>query len=67
MLSPKKFHGSAKLSESSEPRESLAENGVSPSSITLEGKETDFMDWVCNCTDRDDSVIQAQKELGTEQ
>ena len=48
MLSPKKFPRSAELSESSELSESLAENGVSPLSITLEGEETDFMDWVHN-------------------
>jgi len=59
MLSPKKFHRSAKPNELSELSESLAANGVSPSSITLEGEEANFLDWVHNCTDKDDSVIQA--------
>jgi len=49
-LLAKKFHGSVKLSELSKPSESLAANGDGPSSITLEGKETDFLDWVHNCT-----------------
>jgi len=65
VLSPKRFHGTAELKESSEPSKSLAANGVGPSSITLEGKETDFLDWVCNCTDQDDLVIPVLKELGT--
>jgi len=57
MLSPEKFYGSAEPNKSSELNESsklskaLAANGVSPSSITLEGKETDFLDQVHNCTD----------------
>jgi len=53
------------LNKSSELSESLAANGVSPSSIMLEGKETNFLDWVCNCIDQDNSVIWALKELGT--
>ena len=57
VLSPNKFHGSTELNEFSELSESLAANGVGPLRITLEGKETDFLDWVCNCTDWDDSVI----------
>ena len=71
VLSPKWFHGSAepnkssKLKKSFKPSEFLTVNGVSPSSLTLEGKETDFLDWVCNCT-CDTSVIQVLKELGTE-
>jgi len=66
MLLAKKFHRSAKLKELSESSKSLAENGVGPSSVTLEKKETDFLDWVCNCTDQDDSVIWVLKELGNE-
>jgi len=57
MLLLEKFHGSAELSKSSELRESLAANEVGPSGITLEGKETDFLDQVHNCTDQDDSVV----------
>src|SRR5882724_3259841 len=61
MLLPERFH------ESSELREYLAANRVCPSSITLEGKETDFMNWVHNCTNWDDLIVQVLKELGTEQ
>jgi len=63
---PEKFHGSAKPNESSELSKSLAANRVSPSSITMEGKETAFLYWVCNCTDQYDLVIQVLKELGIE-
>ena len=60
-------HGvTAKPNESSKLSKSLAANGVSPSSITLEGDETDFLDQVCSCTDQDNLVVQALKELGTE-
>src|SRR5882724_9308263 len=47
MLLPEKFHGSAELNESSELSKSPAASRVSPSSVTLEGEETDFLDWVC--------------------
>jgi len=66
MLLPEQFYPLAKLSKSSKSSKSLAANRVSPSSITLQGKETDFLDWVHNCTDQDDSVIWLLKELGTE-
>jgi len=41
----------------------MAANRDGPLGITLEGKETDFLDWVHNCTNWYDWVIQALKEL----
>jgi len=51
MLSAENFHRLAKPSKLAEPCESLAANGNGPFGVTLEGKETDFLDWVHNCTD----------------
>ena len=59
MLPAEKFHRLSELSKY------LAANGDSPSSVTLEGEETDFLDQACNCTDLDDSVVWVLKELGT--
>jgi len=53
----KRFHRSAKPRKSAKPSKSvkpseyLAVNGDGLSGITLEGEETDFLDWVHNFTD----------------
>src|SRR5882672_3266902 len=60
MLPAKRFD------KSSEPNESIAVTGDDPTRVTLEGEEGGFLERVCNCTDRDDSVVRALKELGTE-
>src|SRR5882672_11094527 len=52
--------------KSSEPNESVAMTGDDPTHVTLEGKEARFLECVRNCADRDDSVVRALKELGTE-
>ena len=54
------------LDESSEPTESLAAIGDDPSCIVLEGKEACFLEHICQCANRDDSVVRALKELSTE-
>jgi len=66
MLSAKNLHRLAEPSKFSKPSKSLAANRDGPSGITLEGEETDFLDQVYNCTNQDDSVVWALKELGTE-
>ena len=52
---------------SSELSESLAENSDNPSHATLEHEEVSILECVCDCTDWDDLVIRALKELNNEQ
>src|SRR5882724_3046456 len=68
MLPAEKFDESSKLNKviSAELSKSLAATGDDPSHVMLKGKETNFLKWVCDCADRDDSVVRALKELGTE-
>ena len=50
----------------SEPNKSVAMTGDDPTRVTLEGKEGEFLERVCDCADQDNSVVRALKELGTE-
>jgi len=51
MLPANKFYESSKLNES------LAATGDDPSHVTLEGKEASFLKCICDCADRDDTVV----------
>jgi len=51
--------------ESSKPSESLVANGDDPSHATLEGEEASILEHVHDCTNQDDLIIQALKELHT--
>src|SRR5882672_7747854 len=55
-----------RFDKSSELNESVAVTGDDPTHVTLEGEEGGFLERVRDCADRDDSVIRALKELGTE-
>jgi len=55
-----------RFNESSEPNESIMVTGDDPSCVTLEGEEASFFKQVQDCANRDNSVVQALKELGTE-
>src|SRR5882724_10527198 len=48
-----------------EPSQSIAADGDGPSQVTLEGEGTEFLERVHNCTDREDAVVRALKELNT--
>ena len=50
----------------SKPSESLGENGDDPSSVTLKDEWASILECIHNCTDQDDLVVQALKELGTQ-
>jgi len=67
MLSAEKFK--AELSQAkpnqTEPSQSIAADGDSPSQVTLEGEGTKFLERVHNCADREDAVVRALKELNT--
>src|SRR5882724_5054937 len=68
MLPAKRFD---ELSEpnkviSAEPSQLLAATRDDPSRITLKGKEANFLECIHDCANRDDSVVRALKELGTE-
>src|SRR5882724_6508139 len=49
--------------QTSRPSESIAANGDGPSWVTIEGEGTAFLQQVRDCTDREDSVVRALKEL----
>src|SRR5882672_400683 len=55
-----------RFDKSSKPNESVAVTGDDPTRVTLEGEEARFLEHVRDCANRDDSVIRALKELGTE-
>ena len=55
-----------RFDKSSELNESVAVTRDDPTHVTLEGEEARFLERVRNCADRDDSVVRALKELGTE-
>src|SRR5882724_6999512 len=52
---------------SAEPSKSLAATRDDPSCVMLKGEEANFLKHIHDCADRDDSVVQALKELGTKQ
>src|SRR5882724_6608934 len=54
----------AKLNQT-EPSQSITADGNGPSQVTLEGEGTEFLERVHNCTDREDAVVRALKELNT--
>src|SRR5882724_11650107 len=47
----------------SQPSESIAVNGDGPSQVTIKGEGATFLQQVRDCTDWEDSVIRALKEL----
>src|SRR5882724_10991173 len=49
--------------QTSQPSESIAANGDGPSRVTIEGEGSTFLQQVRDCADREDSVVQALKEL----
>jgi len=59
MLPAERFDESSEPNKvvSAKPSESLAATGDDPSHVTLKGEETNFLKRVCNCADRDDSVV----------
>src|SRR5882724_10955955 len=67
MLPAERFDELSELNKvvSAEPSKSLAATGDDPSHVMLKGEETNFLKCICNCANRDDSVVQALKELGT--
>src|SRR5882724_4988528 len=69
MLPAERFDKSSKPNKvvSAEPSESLAATGDDPSHVTLKGEEENFLEHIHDCADRDDSVVQALKELSTKQ
>ena len=54
----------AKLNQT-EPSQSIAADGDGPSQVTIKGEGTEFLERVHNCTDREDAVVRALKELNT--
>ena len=48
-----------------EPNESIAANGDGPSSVTIEGEWSSFLERVRNYADQEDCIISALKELNT--
>src|SRR5882724_7282622 len=46
-----------------QPNESIAANGDNPSQVTIEGEGATFLQWIRDCADQEDSVVQALKEL----
>src|SRR5882724_7143685 len=67
MLLAKKFK--AKLSQAkpnqTKPSQSIAADGDGPSQVTIKEEGTKFLERVHNCTDREDAVVRALKELNT--
>src|SRR5882724_13330554 len=49
--------------QTSQPSESIAANGDGPSRVTIEGEGATFLQQVRDCADREDSVVQALREL----
>ena len=49
--------------QTSQPSESIAVNGDSPSRVTIEGEGATFLQQGRDCTDWEESVVQALKEL----
>src|SRR5882724_5850231 len=47
----------------SQPSESITVNGDGPSQVTIEGEGATFLQWIRDCADQEDSVVQALKEL----
>ena len=52
------------LLDTSNERLATGETDTGPSCVHIETKGSDIMDWVCGCTDRDESVVHTLKELG---
>src|SRR5882724_2639736 len=67
MLSAEKFKAELSRAElnQTEPSQSIVADRDSPSQVTLEGEGTKFLERVHNCTDREDAVVRALKELNT--
>src|SRR5882724_1527103 len=59
MLPAKRFDELSKPNKviSAELSKSLAATRDDPSHVTLKGKETNFLKCICNCADRDNSVV----------